>query len=139
MDQVWITPEIKDISRRKRREFYKHRKSSKWKILNKQFEEKCENAKHSYYNNIVSDLKNSNPGQWYSKLKRMTSYDQIKSEEVNVESICHLSDIEQVELIADNFCKVSNQYEPIDAKQIVLGARNKNLFQPLKLMKYVNI
>ena len=125
VDQVWITPEIKDISRRKRREFYKHRKSSKWKILNKQFEEKCENAKHSYYNNIVSDLKNSNPGQWYSKLKRMTSYDQIKSEEVNVESICHLSDIEQVELIADNFCKVSNQYEPIDAKQIVLGARNE--------------
>ena len=32
-DQVWITPEIKDISRRKRREFSKHSKSPKWKTL----------------------------------------------------------------------------------------------------------
>ena len=72
-DQVWTTPEIKSIFRRKQREFTKHRKSPKWKTLNNLFEEKCEAAKEAYYTNIVSDLKNSNPGQWYSKLKRMTS------------------------------------------------------------------
>ena len=112
VDQVWITPEIKEISRKKRREFFKHRKSPKWRTLNKLFEEKCEHAKQSYYNNIVSDLKNSNPGQWYSKLKRMTTHDQLKTENVNVEDICHLTDQEQVELIADSFSKVSNQYTP---------------------------
>ena len=67
-DQVWITPELKDISRKKQREFFKHRKSSKWRNLNKLFEEKSELAKKSYYTNIVEDLKNSHPGQWYSKL-----------------------------------------------------------------------
>ena len=70
-DQVWITPELKDISRKKQREFFKHRKSSKWRNLNKLFEEKSELAKKSYYTNIVADLKNSHPGQWYSKLKRI--------------------------------------------------------------------
>ena len=87
-DQVWITPELKDISRKKQREFFKHRKSSKWRNLNKLFEEKSELAKKSYYTNIVADLKNSHPDQWYSKLKRMTNHDQLKSEQVNVEEIC---------------------------------------------------
>ena len=80
VDQVWMTPEIKGISRQKRREFQKHRKSEKWKHLNQLFKEKCKVAKHSYYTKIVSDLKNSNPSQWYSKLKRMTSHDQAKIE-----------------------------------------------------------
>ena len=93
-DQVWVTPEIKEMSRKKYREFYKHRKSSKWKILNTQFEEKCELARKAYYTNIVSDHKNSNPGQWYSKVNRMSSYDQLKSEQVNIENICNFKDIE---------------------------------------------
>ena len=125
VDQVWNTPEIKEISRKKRREIFKHRKSPKWRTLNKLFEEKCEHAKQSYYNNIVSDLKNSNPGQWYSKLKRLTTHDQLKTENVNVEDICHLTDLEQVELIADSFSKVSNQYTPIDPEQIHLNPENE--------------
>ena len=123
-DQVWATPEIKDISRKKRREYLKHRKSPKWKALEKSLNEKCELAKQSYYENIVQDLKNSNPSQWYSKLKRMTSYDQLKSEQVIVESICHLSDKDQVEIIADSFSKVSNQYDEINPEKICLKSDN---------------
>ena len=117
-DQVWVTPEIKEISRKKRREYFKNRKSPKWKTLEDLFNTRCESAKITYYENIVSDLKNLNPGQWYSKLKRMTSHDQLKSEKVIVENICHLSDKEQVEIIADSFSRVSNQYEPIDPEKI---------------------
>ena len=71
-------------------------RSQKWKTLDDIFQEKCEIAKQSYYENIDADLKQSNPGQWYSKLNRMTSHDQLKTEQVNIESICHLSDQEQV-------------------------------------------
>ena len=124
VDQVWITPEIKEISRKKRREFFKHRKSPKWKTLNSLFDEKCEAAKISYYTNIVSDLKNSNPGQWYSKLKRMTSYDQQNTEKIIVENICSLSDKDQAEVIADHFSKISNEYEKIDPDQINLSTEN---------------
>ena len=106
-NQVWITPEIKNIWRRKQREYAKHRRSPKWKTLNKIFDEKCESAMKSYYSYIVSDLNNSNPGQWYSKLNRMTSHDQMKSEEVNIDSICHFSDQDQADLIGDSFHKVS--------------------------------
>ena len=70
----------------------------------------------------------------------MTSHDQLKTEEVNVESICHLSDIEQVELIADNFSKVSNQHDPIDAKQIVLDVKNEKpvpIIEAYKVYEYL--
>ena len=66
-DQPWVTPEIKSIDRKKKREYVKHRKSEKWKRLNEQFQTKCKQAKASYYTNIVEDLKTSNPSQWYSK------------------------------------------------------------------------
>ena len=125
VDQVWITSEIKEIGRQKRREYHKHRKSSKWKKLDILFKKKCKAAKHLYYTNIVNDLKISNPSQWYSKLKRMTSHDQGQTEEVQIDTICHLSDTEQVELIADNFCKISNQYTPIDSSQIILNPENE--------------
>ena len=86
--------------------------------MQKQFEAKCELAKKSYYTNIVSDLKLSNPSQWYSKLKRMTSHDQLKTEQVNVEEISHLSDQDQAEKIADSFSTISNQYDEIDPAKI---------------------
>ena len=124
-DQVWATPEIKEISRKKSREYFKHRKSLKWRHLNSLLEEKCQIAREAYYINIVSDLKNSNPGQWYSKLKRMTSYDNLKSEEVTVENICHLPDIEQAEIIADNFSRISNSYNPIDPDKICTSQGNE--------------
>ena len=124
-DQVWATSEIKEISRRKSKEFFKHRKSPKWKQLKSLLDEKCEIARKAYYTNIVSDLKSSNPGQWYSKLKRMTSYDTLKSEEVMVDSICGLSNKEQVEKIAENFAKISNSYDPINPSNISTKQENE--------------
>ena len=107
-DQVWVTPELKQLARKKSREYFKHRKSPKWKTLSALYEEKCYKARTSYYTNIVSDLKTSNPGQWYSKLKRMSNYEQTKTEQIRVEEISHLSDKEQAEVIEENFSKISN-------------------------------
>ena len=119
-DQPWATPEIKDLSRRKKREFSKRRKSPKWKRLNKQLEVMCSEAKSNYYSNIVEDLKQSAPGQWYSKLKRMTSHDEIQSEQVVVDDIAHLSNQEQADTIADAFSRISNEYEPLRDNDIDL-------------------
>ena len=44
-DQVWVTPEVKEISRKKRREYFKNRKSPKWKTLDDLFNKKCKIAK----------------------------------------------------------------------------------------------
>ena len=84
-DELWVTKSIKRLDRLRKREFDKHKQSVKWTRLNKQFEEKCAEEKKKYYLNIVSDLKESNISQWYSKVKRMSGQYQNKSADVTVE------------------------------------------------------
>ena len=109
---------MKSLKRLKCREFNKHRSSVKWKDLNDRYKEALIHAKNQYYKNIVKDLKISNPSQWYSKLKRICSYDQEKHEPLEVAEIEQLSDQEQAEKIADFFCETRQKFEEIDPKGI---------------------
>ena len=74
-DQPFCTEEMKRLKRLKSREYSKNRKSLKWRDLSKQYEKAVKKAKR----NFVKDLKQSNIGQWYSKLKRLSSFDQQKT------------------------------------------------------------
>ena len=97
-----------------------NRKSQRWKYLNAKFEQMCSNAKTNYYTNIIEDLKTSNPGQWYSKLKRISSHNQEKSEHVQVEELTCMTDSQQAEAIADQFANVANQFSPLKDQDVKL-------------------
>ena len=75
---------------------------------------------------MVCDLKTSNPGLWYSKLKRMSSYDRMKRESVNVEEIMHLFPKKQANLIAENFSKISNEFRKLESCDIDLNQATNN-------------
>ena len=112
-DKPWFSKSLKILGRKRKREFCKNHKSQKWKDLNSEFIEKCKNEKANYYRNIVHDLKTSNPGRWYSKVKRMTGKD-YKNEEINtIEELRGVDNDQQMELIADHYVKVSNLYKPV--------------------------
>ena len=115
-DQPFWTEKLESLKRHKTREYHKNRKSLKWRELNKNFQQELSKAKKQYYKDMIKDLKLSKVSQWYSKLKRLCSYDQKKSENVEIESIKHLSDKEQAELIADKFSKVSQEFQPLKKK-----------------------
>ena len=72
-DQPWISKEVKELDRQRKREFFKNHKSEKWKLLHEKYIFSVKKAKISYSTNIVRDLKSSNPAQWYSKVKRMAN------------------------------------------------------------------
>ena len=59
------------------------------------FEEKCDKAKADYYINTVEDLKNSNPNQWYSKVKRMGGISGNHTGDIQVEELDGLSNANQ--------------------------------------------
>ena len=105
-DKPWINPQIKKFDRKRKREYTKNKKSLKWKYLNDMYNEKLTEAKEKYYNNIVKDLKTSDVGKWYSKLKRMSSDDQSKCDNVNVNSLIDFPQNIQAEKIADSFQKI---------------------------------
>ena len=74
----------------------------------------------------MRDLKESKVGQWYSKLKRLSSFDQHKNEPIIVESIKHLSDKEQAEKIADKFSKVSQEFDQLKTDDIKIPEFDKS-------------
>ena len=75
------------------------------------------NAKAQFYKKTIADLKQKNPGQWYSCLKRITSHDQM-NDQVNIDEISHLPDQEQAEAIAEKFSSIPNQYDPLNSDDI---------------------
>ena len=111
-DQPFCTEKIKRLKRQKAREYRKSRKSNKWFELNKKFKKEVSKAKKNYQDKI-EELKVTNPAKWYSSLKKLCSYDQHKSEKIDVESLKHLSSQEQAEKIADKFSAVSLEYDPL--------------------------
>ena len=117
----------------KSRKFHKNRKSLKWRVLNQRCKKEGSKAKKKYYKDIVKDLKTSNVSQWYSKLKRLCSYDKEKIEPLVVDSIKHLTDQEQAEVIADKFSKVSQEYEPLQKDDIEVPFFDENSILHLML------
>ena len=109
-----------------KREFFKRRKSPKWKDLNKQFLEEVSLAKESYRSNIVDDLKFSNPKNWYSKVKRMGGMDKGIHDETNVEEIANLSNEIQANKIADYFGSTRNQYDKLKKEDFSDYFKNYN-------------
>ena len=113
-DQPWITKKLKDLDRQRKRVYHKQRRSDKFKKLDKTFKKEVKAAKDNFHKSMVSDLEQKNPNQWYSVVKRMSSYEN-KSEEIMVEEINHLTNQEHCDLIADEFEKVPNHYSPLQA------------------------
>ena len=117
-DQPWISHKIKVLDRRRKRIFHKERRSEKWKKLNKVYKKEIKAAKADFYMKKVADLKKKKPGQWYSCLKRITSYDQQKNQKVNVDEISHLPDQEQAEIIAEKFASIQNEYSSLKTEEV---------------------
>ena len=69
---------------------------------------------HQLNTTLLTRGRGKKSGQWYSCLKRITSHDQHKNDQPSVGEISHLSDQEQVELIADQFAKIQNEYQPLE-------------------------
>ena len=85
----------------------------KWQKLNTECLQKYENEKSNYYADIVHDLKVSNPGKWYSKVKRMSGQDINSQECTSIAELSGLDINQENELIADHYAGVSSQYEPV--------------------------
>ena len=105
-----------DMSRK--RIYRKERRSIKWEKLEKLFKKEVKSAKANFYKKSVEELKQKKPGQWYSFLKKISSYDQMKNDQPMVDEISHLSDQQQAERIADQFASIQNEYDSIQKDNI---------------------
>ena len=89
---------------------------------------------------MIDDIKEAKPGEWYSKLKRITRHDQGKSELVQVDEISHLDDQEQAERIAENQAKISNCYKEVQLSDILIPSFEPSdipQFNPSQVKEYI--
>jgi hypothetical protein len=66
-----MSPQLKQLHRSMQREFYRHRKSSKYKKLKSKFKKLKKKTIRSFYSNFVSDLKVTDPGRWYAMANKI--------------------------------------------------------------------
>ena len=143
-DKPWVGKEVKALHRQMTREFYKNQKSEKWVKLKEKYLLKCASEKEKYYNNIVSDLKSSNPSKWYSKVKRMAGQDLPQSQENCIEELLGFSSKEQAEVIASHYSSISNQYDEVQASDFATyfdpskkGSEPPPQVEPLKVHQII--
>ena len=85
------------------REFFKYRKSAKWKKLKSKFKKQKRRSVKYFHSEFVTELKATNPGKWYGMAKKLGAVDQMQDGDVKVDSLQHLSNSEAVQKIADHF------------------------------------
>ena len=112
-DQPFINEKLKKMKRKKCREFQKHRRSEKWRTLEEKYQDELGKTKKDYYRRKIRNLRRTKPRNWHSEIKKLTSYDQQKSEKIVVEAIKDLPVNVQAELIADKFAAVSQEFEKL--------------------------
>lgn len=89
LDRNWMSTHIKQIHRRMQREFFRHRKSLKYKKLKSKFKKMKRNAVKTFYSAFVSDLKLTDPGKWYQMAKKIGAIDQMsRSSPGNCSTFC---------------------------------------------------
>ena len=138
-DQPWYTEQLKVLDRKRRREFRKSRRSSKYHRIQKEYQTKCSQAKKKFFNEMVRQIRESNPSRWYSLLKRITKYDSEKTEELQVSEINNLSDEGQVEAIANHFNATSQEYTEVKTEDINIPEFTTNDIPKFSTMKIRDI
>ena len=123
-DCPWWTPQLQDLHRKKQRTYRNERKNQKWATMEKKFQALKKIAKNTLYKRMVNDLIKKDHNQWYSQYKRLTN--QGETDKVVVEEICHLTEEEQTEKIADYISAVSQEYEHLKTEQIKVPDFNKS-------------
>ena len=118
LDKKWMSPPLKLAHRNMQREFYKNRKSLKYKKLRAKYKQMKKKAIRCFYSNFITEMKASDPGKWYAMAKRLGAVDQMTHGEVQVECLAGLDNVEAAQKIAKHFAAVSNEYSPVDPTQL---------------------
>ena len=80
-------PQLKNLNRKVKREFFKKRKSSKWKKLKKKFKKLKRRIVQNFYSEFVTELKVTNPSKWYAMAKRLGAEQNSRDGELHVECL----------------------------------------------------
>ena len=128
-DKMFITAELKKISRQKNREYNKRGKSKKYIELEKLFKTKFKIELEKYLEKSLDALRDSKPGQAYNILKKMGAMpgDCIDANTFSLPNHEqeNLSTEQCAERMADHFAAISQEFRKLDVNNLPARVKNK--------------
>ena len=126
-DKPFINFELKQLSRRRQREYNKRGKTAKYKQLSTLFDEKYKAAAKLHLRTKVDALKETKPGKAYKILKDMGAQpgDCTDSHTFTLPTHHNLSALESAECISEHFASISNEYQPLNLDLLPDRVRQK--------------
>ena len=128
-DKLFITAELKRIDRQKNREYLKRGKTEKYLKLKGQFDMKYKEAAQKYLDKNLDALREANPGQAFSVLKRLGAQPGDCADGGTFSLPAHesesLSSEESAERIAEHFAAISQEFPPLNITLLPARVQNK--------------
>ena len=128
-DKPWITGELKQLKRRKMREWQKNGKSLKYENLSKEFTQKFKRAAQKYMRKNIDALKDAKPGKAFGILKSMGAQPGDCMGDATFTLPSHqtdgLTDKQSAEKIAEYFAAISHEYKPLDVNTLPSRVRQR--------------
>ena len=115
-DKPWITPEIKELIRKRQVAFAENKKYL-WRFLRNKVIRAISEAKKSYYRNRLQNLKSTDPAGWHKGIQLITNKSQ-KRPIISVPGIDQCDEKEIAEAINDRFASVSQSRPPINLEEL---------------------
>ena len=112
------TAQLKQLLRQVQRERAKYGKGGKFKKLWAKFRRLKRKRIKNFNVDFVNELKSTNPGKWYTMMKRLGGLDQMSRGKLEISSLERLSDKECAEAVAQSFASVSQEYSPLNRSEL---------------------
>ena len=117
LDKKWMSPRLKVLHRSLQREYFRNRRSQKWKSLKIRFKREKKKAIRQFYDNFVSELKTTNPGSWFKMAKRIGATEN-NSGDIMIDLLRQYDNKQSAQLIAEHFAHISSEYTPVNCAQL---------------------
>ena len=114
LDKEWMHPDLKCIYVQMTKEFFKNRKSEKWRRLYIKFRKGKRAAIRGINFEVFADqIINGSRGNFYKQVKKVGGLKQ-QSCRLNIESLEGKSDYDCAQAIGESYSAISQAYSPVD-------------------------
>ena len=123
-DSLYITVELKALKRRIMREYEKKGKSEKYFNLKELFQRKILDAANKYKQKIIASVVDGDRASTYKSLRKLgVRPGDSSSSNFQLPGHSSLTPQESVEILADHFAAISNEFEPVTVENLSLRVR----------------
>ena len=126
-DKPFISAELKQIDRKRNREYVKRGKTEKYKNLESLFQAKYKIEAEKHLKKSMDALKETNPGKAYGLLKKMGAQpgEDINTNSFTLPSHENLSAEQSAECIATHFAGISQEFPPLNITSLPVRVKSK--------------